>query len=126
MDTQSRPYNSTSKEIGTSAEKLALSYLNAQGLKKITSNYACRYGEIDLVMQDNKMLVFIEVRYRKSSRYGSGAETVDFRKQQKILKSADHFLQKHPKLNKLPCRIDVLSIGPEKTDIDWIPNAIEN
>lgn len=122
---QAQSRKPTSKEIGNSAEKLALNYLQSQGLKLITRNFSCKHGEIDLIMQHNKNLVFIEVRYRKHSQYGTGADSVDYRKQQKILKSAEYFLQSNPKYNQLPCRIDVISLGSDKANINWITNAIE-
>ncbi|WP_455201899.1 YraN family protein [Kaarinaea lacus] len=117
--------------IGQNAEDLALRFLKKQGMKLIERNYHCKAGELDLVMQHKNALVFVEVRYRKHTGFGSGAETIDRRKQQKILKSAEHFLQRHSKYAALPCRIDVISItalqktNNQRPDIDWIPNAIQ-
>ena len=115
----------STQELGESAEQLALSYLQSKNLKLIERNFRCKHGEIDLIMQDKNSLVFIEVRYRKHLQFGDGAESIDYRKQQKILKTAEFFLQRHVKYNQYPCRIDVMSIGPGNTDIDWIPNAFE-
>lgn len=115
----------STQELGESAEQLALSYLQSKNLKLIERNFRCKHGEIDLIMQDKNSLVFIEVRYRKHLQFGGGAESIDYRKQQKILKTAEFFLQRHVNYNQYPCRIDVVSIGPGKTDIAWIPNAFE-
>jgi len=100
----------------------------------IANNFACKYGEIDLIMRQGDALVFVEVRFRKHVQYGTGAESVDYRKQQKLLKCAEYFLQRNTKYNQYPCRIDVVSIGLKKPNatedstptIDWIPNAIES
>ena len=113
------------RQIGSHAEKLALSYLQSRGLKLITCNFSCKHGEIDLVMQHHNCLVFVEVRFRKHHQFGTGADSVDYRKQQKILKTAEFFLQRHVNYNHQPCRIDVVSIGPGATDVDWITNAVE-
>ena len=59
--------------IGKSAEEYAKQYLQRQGLTLMGQNYRCKYGEIDLIMQDKKTTVFVEVRFRKSQRFGSGA-----------------------------------------------------
>ena len=125
------PTKSDTNAIGQNAEDLALLFLKNKGMQLIKRNYRCKMGEIDLIMHHQTELVFVEVRYRKHTNFGSGAESVDYRKQQKILKSAEHFLQCHNKYAKQPCRIDVVSItAPDKTsaqqaDIDWIPNAIQ-
>ena len=70
---------------GQQAELLACQYLQQYKLKLITKNYHCRRGEIDLIMQDKKTLVFIEVRYRKNDRFGSALESVNYKKQAKIM-----------------------------------------
>lgn len=120
----------SSAAIGQQAEDIALKFLQSKGMRLIARNYRCKLGEIDLVIQDDGALVFIEVRYRKQSDFGDGAESVDFRKQQKIIRSAEHFLQQHRQYSQSPCRIDVISISKQQnTDcqeaINWIPNAIQ-
>ncbi len=122
---------SGSRSIGQNAEDIALRFLQKKGMQLVERNYRCKLGEIDLIMQQDSELVFVEVRYRKRTNFGSGAESVDFRKQQKILRSAEHFLQNHARYRSNPCRIDVISItNPAKhagstVEIDWIPNAIQ-
>ena len=68
---------------GKIAEDQACLFLQKKGLKLVEKNYRCRTGEIDLVMQDKKELVFVEVRYRANNDYGSALDSVD---QQKIQK----------------------------------------
>lgn len=122
----------TTRKQGMYTEDLACQYLKNKGFELIERNYSSRFGEIDLIMQDNKYIVFIEVRYRKSNIFGSATESVTYTKQQKIIKTASLYLQKHKKLSKFPARFDVVSIsGPLESDnlnsidFDWISNAFE-
>ncbi len=110
--------------IGKHTEQLARDYLQQHGLTHKESNYRCRQGEIDLVMEDHQTLVFVEVRYRKSQHFGSAAESIDSRKQSKLVQSAKHYLTVRKKLNQA-CRFDVISLNGPLTaiKIDWIKNA---
>jgi len=110
------------KRKGDRAEDQALDYLKQAGLDLISRNYRCRQGEIDLIMKDREYLVFVEVRYRKNSRFGGAAMSVDWRKQKKIIACAKQYLQK---LNKIPpCRFDILAIE-DKSQVEWLKNAFE-
>lgn len=107
-----------------------MSIFRKKGFKLIERNFHCRLGEIDLIMQDNKSLVFVEVRYRRNNNFGSGAESVTYTKQSKLIKTASVYLQQHAKLNKYPARFDIVSItGFIETDninnihFNWIENA---
>jgi len=119
-----------STDIGQQAEQQALNFLQQQGLSLITRNYHCRQGEIDLIMEDQKTLVFIEVRYRKGCNFGSSAESVTLRKQQKIIHTAEHYLL-HKVAAQVPaCRFDVVAIYPSvgeqsSLQFDWIKSAFE-
>lgn len=84
-------------------------------------NYHCKGGEIDLIMQQQRALVFVEVRFRKSAAFGSAAASVTRSKQQKIITAAQHFLMDNSKLANLPCRFDVVAITAGQ--IEWIENA---
>jgi len=111
---------------GQVAEQLACDYLQQQKLTLITKNYHCRRGEIDLIMQDQDTLVFVEVRYRKSNRYGSALESIDFKKQQKIIFTAQHYLStQSPSLSLY--RFDVIAITPTKVqpEITWVKDAFQ-
>jgi len=110
--------------LGSRGEKLALKYLKKQGLTLFDKNYHCRYGEIDLIMWDQDSLVFIEVRYRKSSLFGGALESVDRRKQEKLTRSAQHFLIQ-TKHNSSPCRFDILCLDGDlnKPNYQWVKNA---
>lgn len=120
----------TTRAIGQINEDKALQYLKKHALKLVCRNYHCRAGELDLIMLDRDTLVFIEVRFRNQTRYGSAADSVDYRKQRKLILAAQHFLQTQ-KFSKLPaCRFDVLAMTPlarDKTSLqfDWIKNAFD-
>lgn len=106
--------------VGEAMERLAESFLTRQGLRCIARNHRCRYGEIDLILRESAMLVFVEVRFRRSTRFGSPAETVDARKQRRLIATAKHYLQSHP--SALPCRFDVVAISGQN-QIQWIKHA---
>lgn len=111
-------------ELGAGAEGLACRHLLEQGLRLLTRNYRCRHGEIDLIMGDGPTIVFVEVRMRSRTDFGSGAQSVDTRKQARILRSAEHYLQRHATL-LASCRFDVVSILRSGTahQLEWIRDA---
>jgi putative endonuclease len=108
---------------GKDAETRALHYLQTRGLRCIARNYRCRGGEIDLIMQDKDSLVFVEVRYRRQTGFGSAAESVDRRKQSKLVTCARHYLQGSPDAASQPCRFDVVTLSGPDAAIVWIQNA---
>jgi len=110
--------------LGSRGERLALNFLKNKKLRLQEKNYHCRYGEIDLIMWDQLYLVFVEVRYRKNNLFGGALESVDFRKQTKLRRSAQNYLN-NSKNNEHPCRFDVLCISGDlnKPDYQWVKNA---
>lgn len=106
--------------LGRDKERLAGDFLVRQGLRPVARNHRCRYGEIDIVMRDGDTLVFVEVRYRTSARFGTPAETVDSRKQRRLSAAAADYLKCHPSM--LPCRFDVVAIGAQD-QIEWLKDA---
>ena len=114
-----------SRAVGERWERVAESYLQARGLRTITRNFHCRLGEIDLIMEDGDCLVFAEIRYRRSTYYGSGAESVTKAKQSRIVRTAQRYLQSHRHRAMQPCRFDVLSMAYAggKLDVTWIQDA---
>jgi len=109
------------------AESLACEYLQQRGLNLLNRNYRAPHGELDLIMQDHDHMVFVEVRFRRNHRYGSGADSVHAAKQDKLIKTALYYLQQHPKLAKRPVRFDVVSITSMdgQPTIDWIKDAFQ-
>lgn len=110
-------------ETGKKAEQKALDYLKQQGLVPVTQNYRCRMGEIDLIMRDGPYFVFVEVRARKSWAYGGGIESVTYAKQQKIMRTTEHYLRKHGLGEKHPVRLDVVSIDGQSGRLTWLKDA---
>ena len=111
---------------GKSGEGLAISFLKKNGFNILDKNYRCPFGEIDIIALDKKKIVFIEVKMRKKSHI-SPKYSVNFTKQQKIIKTALHYLKEN-KIRKRDVRFDVLSIvlslsSSKKTDVELVKNA---
>ena len=117
----------TTTARGTAAERVAGAWLRRRGLRRLEANYRCRSGEIDLVMQDGAVLVFVEVRYRRTGAFGSAAETVGSAKRRRLVRAASRYLQQHPQWANRVCRFDVISMsGDERQpEIEWIRHAFE-
>ena len=115
------------RQQGSAWENAAETFLNGRGLKTIQKNFHGRFGEIDLVMLDGAVLVFVEVRYRRSDRYGSGADSVTPAKQRRIVSAARQFLGRYPDHGQRPSRFDVVSIGQGAAgaEISWIRSAFD-
>lgn len=111
---------------GRQAELLACQFLQKNKLKLVVKNYHCRRGEIDLIMQDKQILVFVEVRYRKNKRFGSALESVNTQKQAKIILTAEHYLQQNTP-SFLGYRFDVIAISPtqQSHEITWVKDAFQ-
>jgi putative endonuclease len=107
---------------GALAEARAEAFLLQQGLVKHAKNYRCKLGEIDLIMQHNTTLVFIEVRLRSHTGFASAAESVTVRKQQKIIRTAQHYLQQHKLTDTANCRFDVIAFS-DNGNPGWIKDA---
>lgn len=111
------------QQIGKDAEAQAERFLQNKGLIPISRNFRCRCGEIDLIMRDGNELVFIEVRKRQWQQFGGAAESVDFRKQRKLIRTAQYYLQQ---LSKEPfCRFDVIAFEGKAAADDplWYKDA---
>lgn len=113
--------------IGEFIEQAACRWLSAQGLQLLAHNYRCRFGEIDLIMREDDTLVFVEVRFRRRAHFGSAAESVDSRKQGKLVLAAGHFLSQQAQL-PLNCRFDVVAaqrLRNGELSFEWIKNAFD-
>lgn len=106
---------------GAQAEQWAAQYLQQHGLKPVAQNYRSRFGEIDLIMQDGAMLVFIEVRLRRNANFGGAAASIDARKQQRIIRTAQQYLASLAQLP--PCRFDAVLL--DDNGVQWLKNAFE-
>lgn len=113
---------------GLKAESFALKYLLSKGVKFKSKNYHSKFGEIDLIMQEHNILLFIEVRFRSQPSYGSASDTVNLAKQKKIIKTAQLYLLTQYKNQDIPqCRFDVIALSQyNTTKIIWIKDAFIN
>ncbi len=113
------------RERGASVETAAREHLIAAGLVPVAENAGFRSGEIDLVMRDGATLVFVEVRYRRQSRFGGGAASVDAGKRRKLVHAAGQFLALHREHRDAPCRFDVVEASgdPAAPVFNWLRDA---
>jgi putative endonuclease len=105
---------------GESAEQEALDFLIKKGLKLVSRNFRCKLGELDLIMSDQQTLVIIEVRFRKTDKYGSAVESITRAKQSRIIAATYVYLSSQKKDQAI--RFDVIAISGNG-NIDWIQNA---
>lgn len=106
---------------GAAAEDAAAAFLATRGLELLERNYRCRFGEIDLVLRDGRTLVFVEVRFRATARFGSAADSITAAKRRKLLLAARHYMAAH---HQFPaCRFDAVLLNGDSDEIEWIVNA---
>ncbi|MFC1501059.1 YraN family protein [Elusimicrobiota bacterium] len=113
-----------SKSIGNEAERIGSEFLKKKGYKILNMNFRTSYGEIDIIAKNESDLVFVEVKFRKSSEFGHPKEAVGKHKQKRIVKAAIQYL-KEEKLTKNNIRFDVLSIGPSFNEIELVKSAFD-
>lgn len=106
---------------GQAGEDSALDYLIRNGLTLVERNFRCRGGEIDLIMHQQDVLVFVEVRRRADNRHGGAAASVTAAKQVRLILAAQVYLQRYR--NPPACRFDVIAI--DGTALTWLKNAIQ-
>lgn len=116
---------SPAQQRGRRAEDRARRHLQATGLIVLGQNLRCKAGEIDLVCKDGAILVFVEVRHRRSSRYGGAAASVNRQKQQRLIRAAGYFLAPLSRryFNGIApaCRFDVVAVEPN--GLVWLREA---
>ena len=94
--------------VGAWGEAVAADYLRKKRYRLIASGYRCRFGEIDLIVQNRQFLVFVEVKLRRSDRFAEAREFVDIHKQERLRSTASLFLDEFP--TELQPRFDVIEI----------------
>jgi len=118
---------SSRKQIGDLGEKLALKHLRKRGYRIRETNFRCREGEIDIIAQDKDYLVFVEVRTRRGSDFGTPEESLTVAKKERLISLALAYLQTHRNLPPL-WRLDVAAIELDQDNqisrIELIQNAI--
>lgn len=115
------------RSLGDEYEDRAVSLLQDQGLLLLERNFRAKTGEIDIIAQEGDQLVFVEVRARSNRHFDSAVGSVNSRKQQRIVRTAQLYLQRHPHRANLPCRFDVIAFEPPQSElcrrIRWIRGA---
>jgi putative endonuclease len=92
------------------SETLAKRYLVSRGCRLLAENYTVRGGELDLVVEEGGVIVFVEVRQRRSNRYGSAAESIGSHKIARLRRAALHYLVTRYGRDDLPVRFDAIVI----------------
>lgn len=113
--------------LGASGEETAANFLKENGYKIIVRNYKTKLGEIDIIAKDKDTFAFIEVKTRRSNRFGSSLEAISKVKQRQISKAALNFIRKNNLLDK-KARFDVVSViysANDKCGLELIKNAFE-
>ena len=107
--------------LGTNMETLAAEFLKKSGVRIIMRNYRCPFGEIDLILKEQNTLVFAEVKYRSNTRLGSPEESVNPRKQLKIIQASKFYIMKYHVSSFTAIRYDVIAI--DQHEIRWLRGA---
>ena len=112
--------------IGQETETIACHFLQQQGLLFEAKNIRFRFGELDLIMRDGPTLVFVEVKYRSKSNYGSALESITRIKQQRLKRAAMAYRQQQNNYQDCDCRFDVVALSGSitKPSIEWLKNII--
>lgn len=118
---KAKPYPS-----GLEAEKLACNYLLKQGLRLLCRT---KRGEIDLIMQDADVLVFVEVRFRKTDRFGSAEESITRQKCERLQAAAKAYSQFRIPDSSIAVRFDAVALSPDVNKqggiaINWVQNFL--
>lgn len=110
---------------GRIAEQLAHRFLLDRGLTTVTTNYRCRFGELDLIMRDARLLVIVEIRYRRQLTHGGPIESISAAKRRKIAITTQHFIRRYPSYRNVPVRFDVVGLTGTlpAANIHWITGA---
>lgn len=107
------------REIGSFYENEVCDFLVSKGIEIIDRNYFCKFGEVDIIGREGDTLIFFEVKYRSSNRYGNPLEAIDIRKQKRIINCARFYTAY--KYADLFIRFD--AVGVIGKEIEWIKNA---
>lgn len=112
--------------LGKQGERVAELYLQKKGYKVVERNYRCRGGELDLIVLDRRVVVFVEVKTRTGDGFGTPLEAVAFRKQQRMIRAAQFFLAEK-NLQQRDARFDVVGVSwtGDEPVVEHIENAFE-
>ena len=117
----------TSPKIGKLAERNARQFLESQGLVFIAENIRYKFGEIDLIMCEQNKIIFVEVKYRRSERFGGPVFALSKAQSQRLMKAAQKWLQQYDPNNQFSCRFDMVALSGNLSSIkqQWIKNIFQ-
>lgn len=112
--------------LGKEGERIAEQYLKKKGYKLIERNYRCHGGELDLIVLDRRVVVFVEVKTRTGQGFGSPFEAVEYHKQKRMIQAAQFFLMEK-RLHQRDARFDVVGVSwlDREPVVEHIENAFE-
>ena len=118
--------NNGKQLLGREGERIAEAYFKKKGYKIVERNYRCVLGELDLIVLDRRVLVFVEVKTRTGNGFGTPFEAVELRKQQKMIQAAQYFIAQKG-LQQRDSRFDVVGISwpGREPMVEHIENAFE-
>jgi putative endonuclease len=114
------------RRFGNAGEAAAATHLEKAGYRIVARNHTCRRGEVDLVAEMGELLVFVEVRTRETAAFGGPEETVNYRKQQRVVLAAQDFLMRWRGPAR-GARFDVVAVvdSPQGPKLTHYPNAFD-
>ena len=117
---------SPNQHLGKTGEEIAEQFLQAQGYRSLAKNWHSRYGELDLIMEKDSEIVFVEVKLRSNLSFGHPEEMVSYTKMSKIKKTAEQYLDREAGREKF-WRFDIIAITLKghDLDIDHFENVIQ-
>lgn len=109
------------KMIGNIGEEIAQNYLLKHHCKILHRNYYSRFGEIDIIAEQDNTLIFVEVKYRRNERFALATESITTTKQERMRLTIETYLQEYP--TQQPLRIDLITVvGNSPYQINWLKN----
>lgn len=105
-------------------------YLEKNNCRILERNFLCRLGEVDLILDhiQSQSLVFVEVRFRKNQLFGGPLASIDWKKQRKLIRTAEYYLKQKPHFQKMSCRFDVVGVTMDNNGalkLEWVQNAFQ-
>ena len=118
--------NNAKQVLGREGERVAEQFLKQKGFKIVERNYRCAAGELDLIVLDKRVVVFVEVKTRTGLGFGTPLEAVAYHKQQKMIQAAQFFLSEKG-LHQRDARFDVVGVSwPGRAPVvEHIENAFD-
>lgn len=112
------------KGFGNSGEAQAIAHLESHDLRLIAQNYRCDHGEIDLIMQHDQTLVFVEVKHRSDENFATVVEQISAAQCRRIRRAAQYFLMSQQlDEHRVHMRFDVVAIVDNPTQLHWLVDA---